>query len=734
MNTLLELLRVNFVKSVFLLIGVLLVTFVIGASFFLRTPPPQTFDRDAALELGSRYDVRIVRDAYGVPHIFGKRDADVAFGLAYAHAEDDIENMQLGNRFARGEMGLLSGKEGAITDYLVAALQARRVAHDKYLSDLSDETRVSLEGYVAGINFYCAEKKGRCEPGYAPISPQDIVASFVARTPFFYGLDQHLTKLFDGDIDLVETAISARENYLKLDRRIVPGSNAIAVAPSRSSDGHTRLLVNSHQPFLGPMAWYEARVKSEQGWDMIGGLFPGTPFVALGGNEKLGWAITVNKPDVVDFYKLKVDDPKSPKRYKMDGEWLDFEQQEITIRVKLWGPFSLPVKRIIRRSLHGPVFDAPNGFFAVAFAGDKNVKAIEQWFKMNKAQNQTEWLAAMQIQGIPSFNFVYGDHQGNIGYYYNAQVPMRSSHWDWSKAAPGDRHDLVWQGVHPFATAAPVVTNPSSGYVVSANHTPFESTKGPDNPRRENFPAHYGISDFTTNRGLRAQALYGGDEQISGEEFLRYKMDNVYAQGSRLMMFLKELARNPEIKGKAEFEQALALFAKWDGNTNKETRAAGLAIRTGQIAKGLQINNQGAENDNPVEALRQAISEYQQGFGRIDPKWGEVNRLKRGEVDIALAGGPDVLRAIYSVENPKDGSLAGVAGDSYILYADWDENGKASIQTIHQFGSATQDQGSVHYADQAQIFADQEFRTPPMTLEAVLEEATADYKPGFRNK
>lgn len=719
---------------IFKLLGVLLLVLSVGAAIWLRTPSPQAFDRDAALELGSRYDVRIVRDAYGVPHIYGKRDADVAFGLAYAHAEDDIENIQLGNRFSRGEMGLLSGKEGAITDYLVASLQARKVAHEKYVNDLSAETRSVLEGYVAGVNFYCAQTQNRCEPGFAPVSPQDIVASFVSRTPFFYGLDQHLTQLFDGDIDLVETAISARENYLKLDRRIVPGSNAVAVAPSRSSDGHTRLIVNSHQPFVGPVAWYEARVKSEQGWDMIGGLFPGTPFVAVGGNNKLGWAITVNKPDLVDFYKLKVDDPKNPSRYQMDGQWLDFEQQEVTIRVKLWGPFSLPVTQTVRRSVHGPVFNTPNGFFAMAFAGDKNVQAIEQWFKMNKAQNQSEWLAAMKIQGIPSFNFVYGDHQGNIGFYYNAQVPIRSSLWDWSKVAPGDRSDLVWQGVHAFGSAAPAVTNPSSGYVVNANHTPFESTKGPDKPRRENYPAHYGISDVTTNRGLRAQALYGGDEQISGEEFLRYKMDNVYAQDSRLMMFLKELARHPEIKNQDEFKQALALFAQWDGNTNKEARAAGLAIRTGQIAKGIQINNQGAENDNPVEALRQAISEYQQGFGRIDPEWGEVNRLKRGDVDISLAGGPDVLRAIYSTENPKDGSLTGVAGDSFILYADWDEKGKATIQTIHQFGSATQDQRSVHYADQTQIFADQMFRTPPMTLEAVLKEATVDYKPGLRHK
>jgi len=217
---------------------------------------------------------------------------------------------------------------------------------------------------------------------------------------------------------------------------------------------------------------------------------------------------------------------------------------------------------------------------------------MEQWYQMNKATNQQEWLNAMKIHGIPSFNFVYGDNQ-----------------------------------------AAPSVQNPGTGYVVNANHTPFESTGNPDKPSRADFPAHYGISDFTTNRGLRAQELYGNDEAISAEEFLRYKMDSFYSENSRLRLFLNDLAANPDIADNSEFDDALTLFANWDGNTDLESRAAGLAIRTGQIAKGIQINDEGAENSDPVQAIRQAMSEYVEGFGRIDPKWGEVNRLIRGDVD-----------------------------------------------------------------------------------------------------
>lgn len=711
-------------------VGAIIIVVLAGLALWLKTPDPQKFDRTAALETAKTYDARIIRDAYGVPHIYGARDADVAFGLAYAHAEDDITNIQESSRFARGQMGLSTGRAGAITDYLMATMAAYSAAEEKFETDLSADTRALLEGYAAGINLYCAEQTGRCERGFAPVTALDLVASFTSRTPFFYGLDAQLTRLFDGDIDLVRTAENAREAYLKTNHRITPGSNAIAVAPSRSTDGHTRLLVNSHQPFIGPVAWYEARVKSEEGWDMIGGLFPGTPFIALGATPNLGWGITVNKPDVADFYKLTVNDQTNPTQYLMDGEWRDFKVETITIRVKLFGPFSFPSKQTIRRSIHGPVFDTPNGFFALAYAGDGNIRAVEQWFRMNKANNYDEWQAAMAVQGIPSFNFVYGDADGNIGYYYNALVPIRSPEQDWSQAVAGDRSDLVWQGTQGFGTSTPIVSNPSTGYVVNSNHTPFESTANPDKPKRENFPAHYGISDIITNRGLRAQTLFGGDTEISAEEFIRYKMDTRYDPASAIMTHLRALAANPEIAEDARFKEALALFATWDGLVHAEERAAGLAIRATQLANGLEMRGDGAEVPDHAEALDQAISEYLEGFGRIDPKWSEVSRHKRGDVDLAVRGAPDVLRAIYSIDNPKDGPLSAIAGDSYILYADWDETGNPTIQTIHQYGSATLDETSPHYADQAQLFVDEKFKTPTMTLGGVADEATRDYRIG----
>ncbi|MEZ5892213.1 MAG: penicillin acylase family protein [Parvularculaceae bacterium] len=256
--------------------GLLLLAAVAAAALYLKTPSPR-FNAKAAIAVAADYDARIIRDRFGVPHIYGKRDADVAFGLAYAHAEDDWKTIEEVILFSRGDLARRDGKDAAVTDYLIRAMGSAAAIAARYETDLSDQTRAVAEGYAAGVNFYCAEKSGRCDAIALPVSGRDVIAGFASRTPFFYGLDDNLTALFAGDVDVVEKATRAREAYLRVPKEFEIGSNAMAVSPVRSADGHTRLMVNSHQPYTGPVAWYEARVKSGEGWDMIGGIFPGSP-------------------------------------------------------------------------------------------------------------------------------------------------------------------------------------------------------------------------------------------------------------------------------------------------------------------------------------------------------------------------------------------------------------------------------------------------------------------------
>ncbi len=708
-------------------IGVVAVVIVLGAALYLKTPTPAAFDREAAIDAAAAYDARVIRDRFGVPHIYGKRDADVAFGLAYAHAEDDWATIEEVVFFSRGALAERKGKDAAIPDYLIGALRISRDVKENYENDLAPQTRAIAEAYAAGLNLWCAQERDNCSPGAAPVTGYDVIAGFTSRTPFFYGLDAQLKAIFEGDVKTTKAAETAREAFLRIDEKNELGSNAMAVAPVRSSDGHTRLMVNSHQPYEGPVAWYEARLKSEEGWDIIGGLFPGAPVVLLGAGPNLGWAHTVNRPDLVDVYELTVDDPKKPTKYKFDGEWRDFDADKVKFRVKLFGPFSLPVTRPSLYSVHGPVFVTDNGVFAVSYAGAGNIKSIEQWYAMNKAQNFDEWRAAMAIGAMPSFNAVYADREGNVGYFYNAAIPVRDAGYDWSGVVPGDTSQTLWRGQRPFSVV-PSVVNPVSGYVVNANNTPFMASGAGDNPDPADYPPYFGIDTRTTNRGIRLQELYGADPEITEEEFIRYKMDFTYAQSSRVMELVRALLA--EETDEPLLVEAMATLRTWDGAVDHDNRAAALAILTAQKARGYLIDDDHPQEPDYLEALRHVAGALNAKFGRVDPSWGEVLRFRRGDYDLAIDGGPDTLRAVYPSGNENDIPFKAAGGDTYILYADWAPDGVGEIQTIHQFGAATLDQTSPHYADQVEMFVHEQWKKPPMTLEAVLAEASADYRPG----
>ena len=551
------------------------------------------------------------------------------------------------------------------------------------------------------------------------------MTGFVARTPFFYGLDEELKKIFDGELEVADI----REAFLNVPKGFETGSNAMAVAPSRSADGHTRLMVNSHQPYTGPVAWYEARVKSQEGWDFLGSLFPGSPVLSHGAGPNLGWAHTVNKPDLVDVYQLTTDDPKKPTQYMFDGEWRDIEIMPIKFRVKLWGPFSLPVKRQAMRTAHGPAFVTDHGVFAVSYGGGSDIRSVEQWYRMNKAQNFDEWRSAMEMLAIPSLNSVYADKDGNIGYFYNIAIPVRAPGPDWRKILPGDTSKYLWQGVRNFADA-PQVINPASGYVVNANHSPFKASGEGDNPDPSAYPDHYGVTIRTPNRGYRLQALYGADDSITGKEFLEYKFDTFYDPQSRVMKLAKRLIESPEANADETLTDELDLLRGWDGATTIDNRAAALGAFTAQKAHGFYINQDGLSIEDAIAALKETSAALEKGFGRIDPLWGDVARMRRGSIDMPINGGPDIVRAVWLTGDPEDGKMEIGGGDTSIVYADWAPTGEAVIKSIHQFGSATLDATSPHYDDQVEIFVNQEWRDPPMELDALLAEATRDYRPG----
>ena len=196
-------------------------------------------------------------------------------------------------------------------------------------------------------------------------------------------------------------------------------------------------------------------LQSEQGWHVAGGFFPGTPFMLHGHNEHLGWANTVNDPDLVDIYRLTIN-PANDNQYRLDGKWRDFETADAAIRVKIFGPLIWTVHRPVLFSAQGPVFKTDHGVFAVRYAGMGEVRQVLQYYRLNKARNLDEWKAAMRLQALPSINYIYADEKGNIGYVYNGQFPVRKDGVNWQILSSGRslRSDLAFlSAVRPDAAA-----------------------------------------------------------------------------------------------------------------------------------------------------------------------------------------------------------------------------------------------------------------------------------------
>ena len=711
----------NYLRPVVIFFLLALMTGVL----ILSTPKAKKLNENEIFDAASKYDARIIRDTYGVPHIFGETDADATFGFGYAHAEDDWETIQDVLISARGMSSQYKGRATVATDYLFDLFKVKEAVERKYDTHINTDTKAVIKAYADAINLFGLENKDRVLDGVLPVTEADIVAGFTWATPFFYRLDGQLEDLFTSE-NKPEVSPWQQQSNMNLPEA-VRGSNGFAIAPIRSDDKHTRLMVNSHQPMNGPYAWYEAHVVSKN-MNFAGATFPGTPILVQGVSPDLGWTQTVNAPDLVDIYSLEVDNVNRPTQYKLDGKWNKFEKSWSTFRVKIWGPFSFPIIRSIIWSAHGPVLKTPTGVYAIRFSGLQEVGAIQQWYDMSKAKNIDEWKKAISQNGVLSFNITYADKEGNIGEVYNARMPKRIEGVDWTKHLPGNTSELIWDK-YLSTDKLPQLWNPSCGWLFSANSTPFKITDPVCNNNRSDYSNTMGIEERFTNRARRSLALFSSDSEISESDLLKYRADTFYDTNSELMNLVKFLV-NTVTKDPLVIE-AQQVLNEWDGDTKKESRGAALAVITGMRTLGYEyIKNE----QEPIEMLIKTAKELKERYGRIDPQWGEINRIQRGDYDLPLDGAPDILRAIYADRDgiSKNGVMNAFAGDTHIMYADWDTEGVLDLKSIHQYGSATLDSSSEHYDDQVKMFTNGEYKNMPMYLEDVLKVKTRDYRPGKR--
>ena len=695
------------------------------------------FAMDDYLTLGDKYKVVIERDHLGVPHVIGERDVDAAFGFAYAQAEDNWQIIHDTIPFYRGTNAAINGKDAATVDFLVQWLGIWETIDRDYETQLKPETRAWIGAFVDGINYYAALHPEQTNPSIFPITEKDVVAGYMLRHLLFYGFDASITELFepqrqrpvsrgpaDADIQARPMAEGVTIGNLPV------GSNAIAVSAPFTIDGATRLAINSHQPTTGPVAWYEAHIQSKEGLNVMGGLFPSSATIGVGFTENLAWGATVNKPDLVDIYVLDMD-PNDPMRYKLDGEWKTLEAKDIEIEVKLFGFLPWTVTEVGLKSEHGPVIQNDHGTYAVRYAGMGEVRQLEQWLAMSKAQNFEQWRDAMRIQAFASFNFVYADREGNTMFVHNSLTPKRLPSYDWTQYLPGDDSRLIWQDYMAFDNL-PQVINPASGYLHSANQTPFRVSAEADNPNKDDYAIEDGFPTRMTNRADRGLELLAELESISEQQFFDIKHDKKYSVNSRAYAYLQQAGSADlgaiQSDNLQNYQDAQTLITNWDLSTDIENRGAALSAC---VLGGEWLSEQrGSDAPKALDELVRCTDLLMSTSGRIDPLWGDVNRHVRGDLNIPVAGGPDTLRAIYGMGMEKDGYLTNVAGDGLYYQVSWDAQGDLKVRGVHQYGAATIDENSPHYADQAEDYANEILHDPLFDDARRQSKIERRYRPG----
>ncbi len=669
-------------------------------------------------------EVTIYRDTWGVPHIHARTDELVAYGLAWASCEDDFVTIQEQMAAIKGVYGEMKGREGLIADFAIAFMGLRDEAEAKYRDLLSPKMIAIIEHYADGANAFAELHPDEViDQDIWPVEPADIIAGYMLGLVEISGAAQDLQKIMNGEI-----VHDLKSNFPK-------GSNAIAVNDKLSKDGRTYLAINSHQPLEGWYSWYEAHLISDEGQNILGGTFPGGATIFHGTNPYLGWAHTVNFADFSDVYRLNMH-PDKKYQYQVDGEWYELEKKHVWSWMKLAGPITIPIRQTKYSSMFGPTFKTDDGVFAWRFVAHDAVAAIEQWYQMNRATNLTEFKTALERQDMPCTNIVYADRDDNILYISNAKIPVRSDKYEWQEVLPGDTRETLWDDGYWPLDSVPQVLNPTSGMVFNTNNTPFTATTSDENdtPDRINRQMGYQDASINNNRSRRMIELYGSIDSIDYQTFKRFKFDRRYPQElSQAHIINQELILHMDPLAHPSLSESISLLNNWDRSTDPDSRVAAIfTLTVAAIKDELKKNNRQVRGNviSEVEvltALARADSTLRADFGRVDPPLSEVLRHRRGEVDLPLWGGNDVLAAIYG-EKEDDGRYRAAAGESYIQLVQFTDEEYPIIESIHAYG-ASADPESPHYTDQMELFARQELKPMSLDLSVVRAQADTSYHP-----
>ena len=658
-------------------------------------------------------NITIARDSFGVPHIFAPTDPETAYGLAWAHAEDDFATLQLVVLSGKAKLGTAIGKKGAEADYVINLLRCRQLVNDQW-NTLSADFIALVKGYVQGLNDYAKKHPEEVKYRQAfPFDEKEYMTAVVFSVAIFCGVDNALPQVLSGRVATLPGFSSQ-------------GSNAFAFHPSKTTTGEAFLAINAHQPLEGPTAFYEAHVQSDQGWNMLGGLLAGGCVILHGTNENLGWAHTVNYPDKIDIYQLEMN-PANANQYKFDDKWVDLEVKKAKLKVK---GIPVTIAKKVYWSKYGATLKTNRGVFSLRLPALMDIRAMEEWYRMNKARNFTEFYQALSMNSLPMFNITYADRYDTIFYISNVKIPRRNPDpaYNWRSTLPGNTSATLWTEFKS-EKELPQYINPASGYLFNTNHSPFLATDPANNLDGAKYDPNDDFEKYHNNRSQRVTELMQGIGKIDYATFRRIKFDQQlpkqlkYRYGIDSMLTLNA-NDYPALK------EVIAHLQQWDRKATATSKGAAVFLLTYEyVAKKLA----GTPSRQLTKA--EAIETYQyihnymlKYFGKTDLSLGDVQKLVRGDEARPAWGLPDVLTAAYS-DPYKNGLLRVVSGDAYICFVRYPKNGLPIIESVNTFGASSHP-GSRHFKDQMSLFQNQQTKHMTLDKQEVLRTAEKIYHPG----
>jgi acyl-homoserine lactone acylase PvdQ len=660
----------------------------------------------------------IYRDTWGIPHIYAPTDEAGLYAQGYATAEDRPEQLLTNILAAIGEISSIAGPSTVQSDLRSHMFDHYGIGKRKF-NELSPTLRSHMEAYCDGINDYYASHPANTPPwwGARKVDPYMLVA-FGRLFLYNWSIDEAYGDLKRGGIE---------PGYDREQR----GSNQFSVSPSRTESGAAILAIDPHLSWFGPSRFWECRIHAG---DLHGSgvTLPGSPYIGLGHNENLAWAMTTGGPDTADIFELTLNEDGD--EYLHDGKWKKLTSRDVTLKVRGMDDQT----HALQYSHHGPLV-AVHGqkAYAAAMAYDGIADVSSAWYELNYAKDYKGAIKAMETLTVFPQNVMVADTSGNIYYQRTGKVPRRSLDYDWSKPVDGTTSKSDWQGFHPSSDHLQVL-NPTAGYMQNCNIPPDAMI--PDSPFAVEKQPHYLFSSkdhgsrldgWTNQRGARAVQLLQDDASVTPAEAIRY-INDVHVFGvERWIEVLRRAHQefNPQFENDPEYTRAVNDVLNWNGDLEKDSTGAlkyaywreqlhimydgqGLSdvirriddwihVVESRDPKPLDITDE--ELQSGLAAFVEAIKRLKENHGSIDAVYGDRFRVGRDDQSWPVGGGgrngTTTLRSM-GYDKEKDD------------HTQWGRSGQTSTQVVHltkpiqswiyiPIGQSDH-KDSAHYTDQAE--------------------------------